>query len=376
MTEIPSINHDRLATNFQTLCEIDSPSRSELQVAEFLIDFFSQHAGVQIFQDSSRLQTNSNTDNLIVRIPGNRSSGSSIFFACHMDVISPCLGVQVVFSDNIFTSKGDTVLGGDDKAGIAILMEIFLLLVEHNIPHCPLEFVFTTCEEIGLLGAKALNTHLLQSRFGYALDSTGVDNVIYGAPAAVSLHATIHGKASHAGLNPEEGISAIFLASQIISRLPLGRLDKDSTANIGLIKGGNATNIIPASVEIKGEIRSHSPNKMSKHIFHLKQIFHEVMLPFHPAAHYLLDIEEEYPALHLANDSPPIKLCQSAAHMLHRSLNFIIAGGGSDANIFNHHGLETAILGIGMKDVHSTSESISLTSMVRSAELCLSLVTS
>lgn len=373
MSSLSPINHDRLAHIFTTLCQIDSPSRHEDKVAAFISNFFAPFPSVEIFVDSSNQQTASTTGNLIIQIPATDPEIAPLFFACHMDVISPCLGVKVDRHNDIFSSAGETVLGGDDKGGIAILLELFLILHDNKLRHGPLEFIFTTCEEIGLLGAKALSPQHLKARHGYALDSTGIDNVIMGAPAAVTISAHIHGRAAHAGLNPEDGLSAIFLASQVISNLPLGRLDNDSTANIGVINGGHAPNIIPASTQLNGEIRSHSSRKLTKYIKQFRDVFHSTMAPFAPIGHYELDINPQYPAMLLPQNSFTLQLCHAAAKQLHRPLDFLIAGGGSDANIFNDNGLETAILGIGMDNVHSTHETIALDSLVRSLELCLAL---
>jgi tripeptide aminopeptidase len=378
MPYILPINHERLAHYFVTLCEIDSPGRGEGALARYLQDFFAVLPGVRCLVDDTAAVTGSDTGNLLVTIPGTAPGKEPLFFNCHMDVITPCQGVKVVRHNNVFSSLGETVLGSDDKAGIAILMELSQVFFENSIPHAPLEFLFTTGEEIGLLGAKAFNPALLQASMGFALDSTGVDNVIVGAPASVHIQAEIFGRASHAGLNPEDGINAISLAGQILSRLPVGRLDDSSTANIGLFRGGTATNIIPDYVSLEGEIRSHSDELLEHHIKTVRQVFATTMpasvnLPL-PA--YTLHFPEQYPALALGEDSPLLDLTRKAATALARDLSYVVAGGGSDANIFNGRGLDTAILGIGMENVHSTQERITLANMVRTLELVAAIATS
>ncbi len=376
MSALP-INQERLAHYFITLCEIDSPGKSEAKLAAYLQKFFDVFPGVTTFVDDTASVTGSDTGNLIVSIPGRDSDKDPLFFNCHMDVIAPCIGVKVCRHNNIFTSHGDTVLGGDDKAGIAILMEMAETLFENKLPHRPLEFLFTTGEEIGLLGAKAFNPAHLKSSMGFALDSTGVDNVIVGAPAAVYVYAEISGRASHAGLNPEDGINAITLAAQVVSNLPTGRLDDLSTANIGLVSGGTATNIVPDHVMLQGEIRSHSVTLLTKHMETFRHIFDEVVTPSEgdslPAVS--LTFPEQYPAMAIDEASPLLAVTRSAAAFLDRDLSYIVAGGGSDANIFNGRGLTTAILGVGMENVHSTHELISLKNIVRTLELTLSLST-
>ncbi len=377
MPFLPPINQERLASYFITLCEIDSPGKAEGKVAAYLQDFFNLFPGVTTFVDDSGPSTGSDTGNLIVAIPGTAPEKSPLFFNCHMDVITPCLGVKVCRHNNVFTSFGDTVLGGDDKAGIAILMEMTQLLFENNIPHARLDYLFTTGEEIGLLGAKAFDPSHLCARQGFALDSTGVDNVIIGAPAAVHVLATIYGKAAHAGLNPELGINAISLAAQIITALPGGRLDQESTANIGLISGGMATNIVPAIVSLQGEIRSHSPERLASHKKSFERIFLEkIPTSCHaPLPAFALEFPEQYPAMALDLNAPLLAITRRAALALDRTLHYVEAGGGSDANIFNSQGLTTAILGIGMENVHSSHERISLASLIRTLELTTAIAT-
>ena len=376
------INPDRLALTFTTLCEIDSPARKEGKLAGYLKNIFSRMGADEIIEDGSAPLTGSDCGNLIIRFKGKRLPLQPIFFNCHMDVISPCQGVKVQFHDGLFSSRGETVLGGDDKGGIAILVEAMQTLLDHESPHGPVEFVFTTCEEIGLLGAKAFDADLLSARMGYALDSTGVDVAIAGAPAAKYIIARISGLAAHAGLHPEQGISAIQIASQAVSRLQLGRLDDESTANIGLISGGSATNIIPEHVELRGEVRSHSESKLKKYLDDIERIFAQVVeqwpLPKGIKQPPSLSFEtpDQYPLMHLHPDSTVLRRINSAASSLSRHIPFIRAGGGSDANILNSYGLETAILGIGMTDVHTTHETICLDDMVRTAELVISLLTS
>ncbi|MBU4033978.1 MAG: M20/M25/M40 family metallo-hydrolase, partial [Proteobacteria bacterium] len=245
--------------------------------------------------------------------------------------------------------------------------------------------VFTTCEEIGLRGAKALDISLLRAKEGYALDSTGVDLLIIGAPAANHFHFTITGAAAHAGLHPERGINAIQLAARCLADLPLGRLDEESTANIGRITGGKATNIIPENALVEGEVRSHSMEKLadfSKQIKDTVQASIDNWTPtpgaqlgvgVHPRVDFQLTLE--YPAMQIERTASVLQRVAKAAARLKREIRYERAGGGSDANIFNGKGLQTAIIGIGMDHVHSTDESINLQDMVRTAELVVSLLT-
>jgi len=388
------IQPERLGATFIQLCEIESPSRREKKVSEFLAQTFHDLGAVKITEDQSARQTGSDCGNLLISFPGsgNGTNQATILFACHMDTVEPGCGVEVVQNGDIFTSRGNTVLGSDDKSGIAAVIELIRILRETKVDHAPLELLFTTCEEIGLIGAKALDRALLTASFGYALDSTGIDRIIIGAPAANKLKIEVHGIAAHAGLHPEQGISALCVTANAITNLRLGRLDEESTANFGLIHGGVATNIIPDHITIEGEVRSHSLAKLAKHTEEIKRTFQEVIecwplppslaptalgypcpSPLPPAVESLPSVEisvhPEYPAMHLKLDDPVITRIHEASRKLGRKLEFEIAGGGSDANIFNDFGLPTAIVATGMNKVHTTDECLDLKDLIRLTEL-------
>ena len=377
------VNAQRLADTFTTLCEIDSPSRQEGQVAAYLTTICRDELQPDaIYEDDSATHTGSDCGNLIFRFNGDQKR-TPLFFNCHMDTVSPCEGVQVRFDGTVFTSRGETILGADDKAGIAMMIEMIRVLRETSTPHAPIELIFTTCEEIGLLGAKNLDYSKIKAKMGMALDSAGIDVVVIGAPAANRFTVQIQGIAAHAGLHPEQGLSAIQLASEAIAGLTLGRLDEESTANIGLIDGGTATNIIPEQVTIHGEVRSHSEKKLQQYTDKIESHFRQIVTNWRKnsnitssAPAMTWEISKEYPAVRLTKDEPLLTLLNRAAAALDRPLAQLISGGGSDANIFNGHGLKTAILGIGMTKVHTTDENIALNDMIRTTELIISAATS
>jgi tripeptide aminopeptidase len=336
--------------------------------------------GAEVTEDGSAHETGSDCGNLLVRFDGGLKK-ETIFLNCHMDTVVPAEGVKVVRQGEVFTSDGNTVLGGDDKAGISVLVEVMRTLKENNIPFSPVELVFTTCEEVGLLGVKAFDASQLDAKIGYALDTTGVHKVITGAPAANRLIAEINGAAAHAGLNPEEGINAIQLAAQAITGLELGRLDSESTANIGLVEGGTATNIIPEKAIVKGEIRSHSEKKLAAYTDKTQEIFSKTVAGWQDQTGKAkgsptLDFQviPDYPVMKLDRESTVIQRVTKAATAIGVELELLVAGGGSDANIFNSYGLECAILSTGMDKVHSTEETIRLSDMVSTTELVMALL--
>ena len=375
------INQERLASLFTTLCEIDSPSKQEGRVAAYLKSVFAE-MGAAVSEDDSAKQTGSDCGNLFVRFPDGGLDKEPVFFNCHMDTVLPAVGVKVKRKGEVFTSAGNTVLGSDDKAGIAALIEVMRTLQEKNIPYGPVEYIFTTCEEVGLMGAKVLNPSSIKAKIGYALDSSGINRVVVGAPAANRITAKIKGVAAHAGLSPEKGISAIHLAARAIARLKLGRLDPESTANIGLIEGGTATNIIPESVVVHGEVRSHTLAKLKEHIQNIQDVFQsevdnwtdpENIVDGKPSLDF--KVIEDYPVMKLDKDSAVIKRVAEAAVALGAELDYVVAGGGSDANIFNSFGIQCAILSTGMDKVHSTQETIKLSDMALTAELVMAILT-
>ena len=374
------INRERLASVFTTLCEIDSPSKQEGRVAVYLKALFTE-MGAEVFEDDSASRTGSDCGNLFIRFPESGLAKEPVFFNCHMDTVLPAIGVKVKREGEVFSSAGDTVLGSDDKAGIAALIEVMRTLQEKNIPHGPVEYIFTTCEEVGLLGVKALDPSLIKAKIGYALDSSGINRVVIGAPAANRITAEVKGLASHAGLSPEKGISAIQLAARAIARLKLGRLDPESTANIGVIEGGTASNIIPESALVQGEVRSHNVKLLQEHTAHIRSTFEEEIATWSDPEGIVdgrpsLDFTavDDFPILKLDRDSAVIKRVEAAAALIDRELHYVVAGGGSDANIFNGYGLQCAILSTGMEKVHSTRETIKLSDMALTADLIMAIL--
>ncbi len=373
------INRERLAKTFVTLCEIDSPSWQERQMADHMIAICNELGAEEIIEDSSSKETNADCGNLVIRFPGTLAK-EPLFFACHMDTVEPGCGVQVVQAGDIFTSRGHTILGGDDKSGIAALVEMMRILQETKTAHRPVEILLTTCEEVGLLGAKSFDHSLLLAKSGYALDSTGIDRVIVGAPAANRLKIQVHGIAAHAGLNPEQGVSAFCLAARAIADLRLGRLDEQSTANFGLIHGGVATNIVPDLITIEGEVRSHSAEKLVDYTREIESTFRNVVKNWAAQAGGLkqpsvdITVKKEYPSMCLDSEDPVLERVQRAGDILEREITFEVAGGGSDANIFNSYGLKTAIIATGMDKVHTTDECLDLRDLYSLTELLLAIV--
>ncbi len=374
------INSQRLADEFFRLAAISSPAFREGAVSRYLVERFEQ-LGATVVEDDSAAVTGSESGNLIATIPARSGSGEALLLSVHMDTVGPAEGVEPVLRDGVFTSVGETILGADDKAGIAEIIEALEVVREQGIEHGPIEVVITVCEEVGLLGAKHLDFGRITARRGLALDTSGVDWLINTAPGANKMRFEITGRESHAGIAPEKGISAIEVAARGIANMRLGRVDHETTANIGTIQGGQATNIIPRRVVLEGEARSHDEAKLAAQTAHMVACLEEAareaerIIDGEPAAVTVRkEVISDYPRMAVGLDAPIVRLARQAAGRLGRNLEVRNGGGGSDANIFNSHGIETVILGTGMTRVHSIEESVAVADMVRVAELLVEVI--
>ncbi|MBE9502764.1 MAG: M20/M25/M40 family metallo-hydrolase [Proteobacteria bacterium] len=370
------INEQRLIGSFIKLSKIDSPSRHEGAISKHL-KLILEGIGANPVEDGASKTTGGESGNLLAKIKGNKPSAPTIVLNAHMDTVAPGRGVYPVIRDGVIYSSGNTILGSDDKSGIAIILEVIRSLKEQELPHGDIEVLFTVCEEVGLLGAKSFDTSLLDAKFGYSLDSTKVGTLVIAAPTANHIKFTIHGKEAHAGVAPEDGISAIKLAGHALAKMPLGRIDEETSANIGIIQGGTATNIVPGMVVLEGEARSHCTEKLLKQTNTMVKCMEEAVNTANregknvDGARLDVEVSLDFPLMHLDKESPPVKLAQRAAMKLDRVLNLIVGGGGSDANIFNGKGIEMAIMPTGMTDVHTNAENIKIDDMVITAELLL-----
>ena len=372
------INNDRLAETFKFLVEIDSVSREEGEFAKEIKKVL-ESMGAKTFVDSAGEKTGSDTGNLVAKFEGNVSAPPLLINA-HMDTVQPGKGIKAVLKNGIFTSDGSTILGADDKSSIAVILESLRVLRENELPYGPIDLVLTICEEIGLLGAKYFDFSLIDAKFGYALDATDVDGIIVRAPAANKLEFKIHGKDSHAGAAPEKGINAIVLASKAIAGLEIGRIDKETTCNIGIIEGGIATNIVPNLVTVKGEVRSHDNDKLAKVTDDIVSAFKDVVKSFKkidskddlPSLE--ISIEKDFPSTDIPEDHHVVALAMQAGKNLGRKIVCKTSGGGSDANIFFQTGIITGVLGTGMRDMHTVREHVKLDDMVKATELLIEII--
>jgi tripeptide aminopeptidase len=360
------INQKRLVETFKELVRIDSLSFRERKVVDHLMK------KLRILGYSPKevgRPANGEAGSLIINLPG---PGKGLMVNAHVDTVAPGENIEPVEKGGYIYSKGNTVLGADNKAGVAVMLEVLRVLKENKLPHSAMQFIFTVAEEVGLSGAKSLPVKYLKADYAIVLDGGDVNEIIVQAPSSDNLTATIIGRAAHAGLRPEEGVSAIKAAAEAIHKMKLGRIDFETTANIGIIKGGEATNIIPDRTMIKGEARSHSPAKLKKQIAHMTSVLKQTCARH--KARLNLEIVNIYRSFKLNRNEPIVKAAIKALHKSGIKPILKRTGGGSDANVFNLRGIPSIIMGVGMDKVHTTNERVKIRDMVKGAEILLRLI--
>ena len=374
------INQERIKKLLIELIKIDSLSRQEYDVA-MRLKREMEDLGAAVAIDDAGQRVGGNVGNLIASFTGTAPSARPLLLSAHMDTVVPGEGIVPILEGDILRTDGRTVLGGDDKSGVAIICEAMRILQEQNLPHGDIDVVFTICEESGLVGAKCLDTGRLRARTGLVLDSDSVGFLFTRGPGANRLEFRVHGLEAHAGVCPERGISAIQVAAEGIAQMKLGRIDHETTANIGVIEGGMAVNIVPNSVLLKGEARSHHPEKLEQQTRHMLGCLEEA------AARHTLEldgkkfqarvegrIERDYERMNVRENAPIVQLVYAAGKNLNVDVKTQATGGGCDANVFNQKGLEVANLGTGMRDIHTVNEWLNLKDLYLCAEIIVEIL--
>jgi tripeptide aminopeptidase len=374
------IEKERMTEYVLDLIRIDSLSRKEREVA-LKLKHDMEDLGAECFFDDAGDKVNGNTGNLIVKIKGNKANIEPFFLSAHMDTVGPGEGIKPRIDNGFIKSDGTTVLGSDDKSGIAVIVEALRALRERDIPHGDVEVAFTICEEIGLFGAKHIDISKFNSRYGIVLDSSSPSRLVLRCPSAERLEFHVYGLEAHAGLCPENGINAIKIASESIFKRKLGRIDHETTANIGVIKGGIATNIVPNFVKIVGEVRSHNEDKLVAQKNHMLECIrkavsnYEVVLDGQNQAASVEEVfERSYDKMDVPEDSRIVKIIDRAVKDLGHKINYHTSGGGCDANFFNQMGIECANLGTGMYELHTVNEYLVLEEFYRAAEILIETI--
>jgi tripeptide aminopeptidase len=374
------INPERLKNLLIELIKIDSLSRKEYDVA-MRLKREMEDLGAQVSIDDAGERVGGNVGNLIAHFTGTAPKAMPILLSAHMDTVVPGEGIVPILEGDILRTDGRTVLGGDDKSGVAIICEVLRVIKENRFPCSDVDVVFTICEEAGLIGAKCLDVNRLRARTGLVLDSDSVGFLFTKAPAANRMEFRVHGLEAHAGVCPEKGVNAIKVAADGVARMSLGRIDHETTANIGVIEGGMAVNIVPNSVILKGEARSHSEEKLERQTEHMLRCLQDA------AARHTLEvggaqftatvdakIERDYDRMDVSDGAPIVQLVRAAANNLRVDIKTLATGGGCDANVLNQKGLEVANLSTGMREIHTVKEWLDLKDLNLSAQMVLEVV--
>jgi len=366
------VNQERLLQLFKEMVAISSPSGKEGAFCAYLTDYFKAR-GATCSEDQAGAMLEGDTGNLLVRIAG-MADVKPLLFLTHMDTVFAGGDIQAELGeDGIIRSVGKTILAADDKAGIAAILEAYEVIRENQLEHPPLELLFTVSEEQGLLGAKQFDYSCLQAEIAYALDSGGSPGtIVVKSPCQNEISYSVQGKAAHAGINPEDGINAIQIMAKALAAMPCGRLNPTTTCNFGIIKGGEARNIVAEHCWVKGEARSHARTQLEQLTGELTGTFKEVVQKNGGEPEVV--VKFLYPEISLDEDEKVVVLAQKAAQNLGLEVNLISTGGGSDAAIVNGNHIRCANLGTGMSSVHTSDEYISLKDLVNDAAWVLAII--
>jgi tripeptide aminopeptidase len=364
------IDTDRALATFLELVQIDSPTYAERLIIERIAGEF-EALGLAAFNDGTGRD---GAGNLHVRLPGTRPDLSPILLCAHTDTVEPGRGVRATVREGVVRSDGRTILGADNKASVTALLEAVRTVVRHNAPHREVDLVFTWGEERGHAGAAVFDTGRLRAAMGVTLDDTAAPgHITVAAPAYCSILARFIGRAAHAGDAPEHGISAIVGAAEAVRRLTLGRLDHETTANMGLIRGGSARNTVPGMVELEGEARSVDPAKLARVVAQLREGIESAARDTNTTLE--LAIKQEYAAYRWTPEADIVAEAMAAVRRCGLEPALRVSGGGSDSNTLNEKGLRCLNLAIGMKEIHTVQEHIAVNDLGTTCRIALSLIT-
>jgi tripeptide aminopeptidase len=355
------IRRDRIVETFCELARIDSPSGEEEAVAQYLAPRL-EAMGLSVVRDDYG------------NVVGTEGGDDPIILSAHMDTVEPGRGVNPSVDGERIVSDGSTILGGDCKAGIAAIMEALESIFEDGIPHRPLEVAFTREEEIGLVGARNLDFSLLTGRDAVVFDGEGPPSQITSSsPEYIGVDIEITGRAAHAGVEPEKGISAIRIAAEIITRLPQGRLDDETTFNVGTIEGGSVRNAVPEVTTVRGEFRSRNIETLDGIRIQVDQAIDEVRAMY-PEAAIDCHLHTEFVAYNLSQDDPALRLVKDALESLGLTPTMRPSGGGTDGNVFRLNDISAVVVGMADHGMHTVREFVTVPDLVDAAHLCEALL--
>jgi tripeptide aminopeptidase len=356
---------------FLELAAVASPSGEERAVADRVLGYLAD-CGLDAHEDATGPAVGSTMGNIHVALEPT-ADGEPLFFCAHLDTVPPTDALEPVVEDGIVRNVRPTILGGDNKAAVVAMLEATRRVLAENRPHAGIELVFTSMEEVGLVGAYAFDHTRLRSRVGYVYDQAApIGEIILGAPSAHQLEITFHGRAAHSGMYPEEGRSAVVAAARAISEMRLGRVDEETTANIGAIEGGTAANIVPEWCSLVGEARSHDERKLAD----LVQSMQDAVTFAAGVAECEVEtrVRRSYRAYRFKRDDLAVRLAADALGRCGFDPGYSLSGGAADANAFNERGLQCVNLANGMAEIHTPDEHIAVADIDAMVEVTLGLL--
>lgn len=358
------VDRDRLVDTFLELVSIDSPTGHEEEIGNELFGRFT-NLGCKVTKDD--------VGNLVAVYPGSRPD--SVLLSTHMDTAGTDVGIRPIIEDGVIKTDETTILGADDKSGIAGCLELLTILRSHaEVKHPTLEFVITVGEESGLLGSRQMDVSRLNSTYGFVFDTAGdIGAITYWAPTSAYITVTIRGKKAHAGVEPEKGINAVKVAAEAIADMPLGRIDEETVANIGTIAGGEARNIVPGEVTLQGMARSHDQEKLDAQLEAMRSALTEAADRHRATIEF--EAEEIYRTYRIDESERPYREAARAIQSLGLEVIPRKSGGGTDGNFFNAKGIPCVAMATGMVDEHAATEHIAIDDMVLACKILVTIVT-
>ena len=357
---------------FLELCAIPSPSGKERAVANRVGAYLSG-LGLEWDEDDAAARLDGDTGNIYCRLPATNGKGTPIFFCAHTDTVPPEAAIEPVVEDGIVRNAAGTILGSDNKAAVVVMLEATRRIVEEGRAHAGIELLFTPQEEVSLRGADAFDHTRFVAKTGFVYDQGApIGEIVLGSPHARLLDFRFHGRAAHAGMSPEDGRSAIAAASRAIADFRLGRVDEETSANVGVITGGTARNVVPEWCSFTAEVRSHEERKAIELVREMLEsaAFAASLAECEVAS----EVRPSFPGYRFRESDAPVRLAATALERVGFEPSYALSGGGADANVFNTRGLSCVNLANGMMEIHTPAEHIAVTDLDAMVEVTLALV--
>lgn len=365
-------DRERLHATFEALCRIPSPTGDERAIADRIAAELTA-LGLSVEEDDAGRAVGSSAGNLLARIPGR--DGATLLLCSHMDTVPLTAPVEPVRRDGGWENANEGILGADNKAAVAAMLELARLLTElGSTPEVGVELLFTVAEETGLRGSQNFDAGRLTSRFGYAFDhASPIGEIITASPSHMRIDAEIRGRAAHAGLHPEHGVSAVIAAAAAITGMPQGRIDDETTANVGMVAGGTATNVVPDRCRISAEVRAVEQEQLDRHVTQAIDALEDAA----DSAGCDLDVQLQqlFSGYRSGQREAPVALAARALRRLGYEASYRSSGGGSDVNALRAQGFRCTNLANGTERAHERSERVSFTALEGNLNLMLALLT-